>query len=53
MNFRVLLYSRKVRKEQKNNERNRTFGALTKNEDLIDEVTELVAEYAEKGAVIK
>lgn len=27
--------------------------SIDKNEDLIDEVTELVAEYAEKGAVIK
>ncbi len=27
--------------------------SIDKNEDLIDEVTELVAEYAETGAVIK
>ena len=27
--------------------------SIDKNEDLIDEVTELVAEYAEKGTVIK
>ena len=27
--------------------------SIDKNEDLIDEVTELVAEYAEKGIVIK